>query len=449
MKIGIFMSTIIEDSIKDIFKDIKRDDIEIEYIFFKDFKHLDEISKKVEDNYDGFLAWGALTEMILKESFKESTYIRSISMDPLGLSKTLLKMYIENPGIDLSEVYIDFLVCNVDFNCLKDVVDLEKNCYTSSDIVIENSNHEDFDNLFLQILNRHIYLHKNKKVKVSITHCLNTVLDGLKKNNIKYYFCYPSKEYIIDNFNLLVKDIEINNYNNSQASVIQVTVDNLSYSNPKEVNTAELKYLLLEQSLMSFSSEYNFDFMIRKNFYNLEILTHYKDIKKITDNFTKCSLISYLSKVLNFNISIGYGIGPSLNKARENSFLANKEASLIKESCSFVMTSKKVLTGPFTRSHEPLEVATAENPYIIEISKETGLSPFTLSKIVSVMKSLNSNILTSEDLSYTLNITKRSANRFFSKLLESERAEIIESSNDNLRGRPKKKYKIHIDLDKV
>ncbi|MEG2974034.1 MAG: hypothetical protein RR898_11315, partial [Clostridium sp.] len=226
-------------------------------------------------------------------------------------------------------------------------------------------------------------------------------------------------------------------------------IDNISLTNPRDVNESELKYLLLEHSLISFGMENNLDFKMKRNFYNMEVLVPLKDVKQITNNFTRCSLIAYLTKILNFNISIGYGVGTTISDASSHSFLANKEASLIKESCSYVMNSDQVLVGPFTRSQQPLTVTTHEHPYISELSKQTQLSPFTISKIISVMKLLDTNILTSDDIAYKLNITKRSANRFLSKLEDNGKAEIIEVAGEGLRGRPKKKYKIDIEYKNI
>ncbi|MEF9952551.1 MAG: hypothetical protein RR840_07145 [Clostridium sp.] len=450
MKIGVIVSVWIEEHLRTILSEAEPH-IDIEYITYKDFGEIDSISQDIEDNYDGFLIWGVLTEMIVKRNFKDCTNIKSTFLDPLGLSKTLLKMYMENPGIKLSEIYIDFLISKdqVDIELIDDIVDLRRECYTSDHIRFNKWDPDEFDTAFHSALDKHLTLHNEGKVKVSITHFSNIVLNGLKENNIKHYFCYPSKEHVLGCFNELVTSIKIKGLNNVQPEIIQITIDNISLSNPREINEAELKYLLLEHSLISFGMEHNYDFKIKRNFYNMEILVPLKDIKSITNNFTCCSLISYLSKILNFNISIGYGIGGTLADASNNSFLANKEASLIKESCSYLMNEEKTLIGPFTRSQQPIIVPTSESPYIHELSKQTQLSPFTISKIISVMKLLNTNVLTSDNLAYKLNITKRSANRFLSKLEENGKAELIEVPGEGLRGRPKKKYRIDIDYNKA
>ncbi|MEG2338989.1 MAG: hypothetical protein RSB66_07920 [Clostridium sp.] len=448
MKIGVIVSIWLEDHLRDILSEVDSN-IDIEYITYKDFEEIDIISRDIEDKYDGFLIWGMLTEMTVKKHFKETTNYRTTFLDPLGLSKTLVKMYIENPGIKLSEVYIDFLLDQIDLNLIDDIVDLRKECYISDQIHLSKWDPAEFDMAFKSALDKHIQLHKEGKIKVSITHFSNIVVNGLVKNNIKHYFCSPSKEHVLGCFNELVSDIKIKDLNNIQPCIIQITVDNVELGNPRDVNESELKYLLLEHSLISFGMEHNLDFKMKRNFYNMEVLVPLKDVKHITNNFTRCSLIAYLTKILNFNISIGYGIGNNISEASNHSFLANKEASLIKESCSYVMNSEKVLIGPFTKSQQPLTVPTHEHPYINDLSKETQLSPFTISKIISVMKLLDTNILTSDDIAYKLNITKRSANRFLSKLEDHGKAKIIEVAAEGLRGRPKKKYQIDIEYKNI
>ena len=79
---------------------------------------------------------------------------------------------------------------------------------------------------------------------------------------------------------------------------------------------------------------------------------------------------------------------------------------------------------------------------LIQISERVGISPLYLNKILYIIQQKQGNTLSSEELSFFLNVTTRSASRILKKLEEGGLARVEYNRQLNFRGRPAKIYTI-------
>lgn len=85
--------------------------------------------------------------------------------------------------------------------------------------------------------------------------------------------------------------------------------------------------------------------------------------------------------------------------------------------------------------------------YIKRIANEVRLSAETIVRLIGVMKSLDTNQITSHDLVYGLNISLRNANKFLSNMEKYDYAEIVGYKRIGNKGRPVRVYQLKLQYD--
>ena len=150
-----------------------------------------------------------------------------------------------------------------------------------------------------------------------------------------------------------------------------------------------------------------------------------------------------LNKYIDFEISIGYGIGINLEMAVNNAYTAQRESLLSGK--SFVFTENGNLIGPL--SSKACMVIENQAIYDIgKIAKNSSLSAITIKKIIAIIKINNSNMITTQDLSLHLKSTVRNANRILKNLEKSGYAKITCTQTTNTKGRPTKVYELNFHI---
>ena len=151
--------------------------------------------------------------------------------------------------------------------------------------------------------------------------------------------------------------------------------------------------------------------------------------------------------MLGFEGSIGYGVGANLYQARINAINASRYGRNggKKAGGSFYIDEKENLVVLKVGKEEKV-VKVAEG-YIEKTANAVKLSAETIVRIIGVMKSLNSNEITSHDLVYGLNISMRNANKFLLNLEKYQYAEIIGYRRIGNKGRPTRVYRLKVQYE--
>ena len=181
----------------------------------------------------------------------------------------------------------------------------------------------------------------------------------------------------------------------------------------------------------------------RRNNAHCSTIITVENLHQITNNEKNCNLSVYLNKYIDFEISIGYGIGINLEMAVNNAYTAQRESLLSGK--SFVFTENGNLIGPLSSK----ECMVIENQAIYDIgkiAKNSSLSAITIKKIIAIIKINNSNMITTQDLSLHLKSTVRNANRILKNLEKSGYAKITCTQTTNTKGRPTKVYELNFHI---
>lgn len=437
IRIGVVISPIAYERLMQM-NLVLGDDIRVTYYKYKNFSEAEKLCFENIDQVDVFIFGGWYPiRMIKDKSLFERIPCLNFPMTARDeLYKLLLKLSIENEGLDLSRTYIDCIDEYNNFMGLKEVIPTERFPYAFTFPYEENLNQK--------LLETHKRLWNEGKIDISITRYGSAVTE-LQKLGVKTYYLFPSRESILNTFNTAINEFKIKELQNSQIAIGHITIPKMNTPTISFDYDSEMKQITLYQAIMNFVIEHKIQNVIQKYSTRYEILISRGVLNEITNNYSQCLLLDYLQRSVPFKVSIGWGLGADLRTARQNAQYANIESERNGGNCSFVKTEFNNVIGPLAVDN-CLTYRNTNKPQIVEISKKTKLSPVTIQKVIGVMEHLNSSELSASDIAYYLGITERSANRIISKLEQGELAVELYTKSEKLRGRPKKIYSFKLPL---
>jgi hypothetical protein len=146
------------------------------------------------------------------------------------------------------------------------------------------------------------------------------------------------------------------------------------------------------------------------------------------------------------NIVTGFGFGSTVIEADQHAKIALRFAEKeLNSKSGYILTEDKELVGPFPYEYKQHSLKN-DNPELIQVAKETKLSPSNLSKIIEFSKSRQSRQFTAVDLTDYLQVTRRSTERIIKKLVDTGYVKIVGEEMVYHQGRPRAIYELHITL---
>jgi len=263
IKLAILTPKNSSEKIKNSLKEIT---CEIKYIFYNNLYDLEELYLKNAQKYDGIITSGPIGYEIIKNSVELFTPLYHFDISKGDLYKYLFNILKENPKIDFSRVYIDFISPEKKEYWFKDIFKKEEEPIFYQ---INFSN----KNLYETLKNNYINLKKEKKIDIVLTRISNMV-----------NFLKSEKKQII--FGKLLFD--------------KIYID-------------------IEEEIHSISKNCIIKILDK----NIEILMLYED-------FINSNIALNLKKKFRNNFFSGWGKGNNINEARHNaekSYIKNKETN--------------------------------------------------------------------------------------------------------------------------
>jgi hypothetical protein len=145
-------------------------------------------------------------------------------------------------------------------------------------------------------------------------------------------------------------------------------------------------------------------------------------------------------------IFTGFGFGSTVKEAEQHAKIALRFAEKeLNSKSGYILTEDKELVGPFPYEHKQHSLKN-DHPELLQVAKETKLSPSNLSKIIEFGKSRQSRQFTSADLTDYLQVTRRSTERIIKKLVDTGYVKIVGEEMVYHQGRPRAIYELHITL---
>ena len=394
IKLAILTPKNSSEKIKNSLKEIT---CEIKYIFYNNLYDLEELYLKNAQKYDGIITSGPIGYEIIKNSVELFTPLYHFDISKGDLYKYLFNILKENPKIDFSRVYIDFISPEKKEYWFKDIFKKEEEPIFYQ---INFSN----KNLYETLKNNYINLKKEKKIDIVLTRISNMV-NFLKSEKISFDFLFPSEENIKNTVLEVIKDIKILKSEKKQIIFGKLLFDKISIDIEEEIHSISKNCIIK---------------ILDKN---IEILMLYED-------FINSNIALNLKKKFRNNFFSGWGKGNNINEARHNaekSYIKNKETNT--EVIYLVSNNSETILSEINAKKK-------KNIEIIEKLKELNITKQNSEKLIELFK--NQEKVSCANLANYLNISERTANRLLLKLEENSLA--ISNLIKINRGRPKKIY---------
>lgn len=388
-----------KNSYEKIKKSLKDIESEVKYIFYNNLYDLENLYLKNAQKYDGIITSGPIGYEIIKNSVELLTPLYHFDISKGDLYKYLFNILKENPKIDFSRVYIDFISPEKKEYWFQDIFKKEEEPIFYK---INFSN----KNLYETLKNNYTNLKNNKKMDIVLTRISNMV-EFLKNEKISFDFLFPSEENIKNTVLEVIKDIKILKSEKKQIIFGKLLLNEVSADIEEEIHSISKNCIvkILDKSI--------------------EILMIYED-------FINSNIALNLKKKLKMNFFSGWGKGNNINEARYNSEKAYKKSKETNfEVVYLVSTNSEIILSEIDDEKK-------KNIEIIEKLKELNITKQNSEKLIELFRSKEK--VSCASLATYLDISERTANRLLVKLEENNLA--ISNLIKISRGRPKKIYQL-------
>ena len=388
-----------KNSYEKIKKSLKDIESEVKYIFYNNLYDLENLYLKNAQKYDGIITSGPIGYEIIKNSVELLTPLYPFDISKGDLYKYLFNILKENPKIDFSRVYIDFISPEKKEYWFQDIFKKEEEPIFYK---INFSN----KNLYETLKNNYTNLKNNKKMDIVLTRISNMV-EFLKNEKISFDFLFPSEENIKNTVLEVIKDIKILKSEKKQIIFGKLLLNEVSADIEEEIHSVSKNCIvkILDKSI--------------------EILMIYED-------FINSNIALNLKKKLKMNFFSGWGKGNNINEARYNAEKAYKKSKETNfEVVYLVSTNSEIILSEIDDEKK-------KNIEIIEKLKELNITKQNSEKLIELFRSKEK--VSCASLATYLDISERTANRLLLKLEENNLA--ISNLIKISRGRPKKLYQL-------
>lgn len=405
---------------------------------YDNFEHISSVYRQYESEADAFLVSGPSAKRAIELACGNTAKpVMSFKVDSEDLHRDMLKLAVENRSQDFSRVVMDFLLpldCGssvIDFLALENVesVDLSIQNWISQTGVREVGGAEN------AIMERLLELWRNQEIDLVICQ-YSSIVPALDALAIPYRCPFPSDSYFSKLIQEVLARLELKQLHENLPAIIQVTPEHPASMAPEQME-------LLRQKVRSFVQENLIDCVEQETNNTLVLITTLQVVRYLTQDFRFCQLISHLQPLLDFPISVGYGIGATVSHALSNVQIAAREAKITGK--SHLMDAAGNLIGPLN-PEKRMVVNTNSVASFSALSKRCKLSTMTLQKIAAYIEVRGNQNITTHELAQRFDITIRNANRILTNLCKGGVATPVYTQTSHSRGRPIQVYNINFDI---
>ncbi|MGG3910584.1 transcriptional regulator [Peribacillus simplex] len=144
--------------------------------------------------------------------------------------------------------------------------------------------------------------------------------------------------------------------------------------------------------------------------------------------------------------TIGFGYGSTIMDADRHAKIALGFAEKHSDDkCGYIFTEDKDLLGPFPQHAKQLRLKN-DHPELLQVAKQTKLSPANISKIIQFSHSRQSVQFTAAELEDYLQVTRRTTERILKKLSDHGHVTIVGEEMTYSKGRPRAVYELNLPV---
>lgn len=404
---------------------------------YDNFIHIAQVYDHYANEADAFLVSGPSAKRAIEHGASEVLKpITSFQVGADALYRDILRFAVDNPEQDLHRVAMDFLL---PLDCGYSVADfLEFEDIDSIGGLIQNwmshSCLQEVGSIENAIMERILDLRRRKEIDLVICQ-YSSIAPMLDTLGIPYRCPFLSDSHLKRLIEEIQARLELKQLHDNLPAIIQII--------PERTHklTSE-QFSLMRQHIRQFIHENLIECVEQEAGGTLILITTMQILRFLTGDFRNCRLSAYLEPLLDYPVSIGYGIGATVAHAMSNVQIAAHEARISGK--SYLLDNGGNLIGPLSSEHR-IVVSTTNQPDVSILSKRCRLSTLTLQKLMAYLKSTNSNKITTQELAQRFDITIRNANRILTNLCRGGVAEPVYTQTSHSRGRPVQVYQLNFE----
>lgn len=411
-------------------------DVKTEFIPYETFEELEQAFYSLRDKVDGIYVSGIMPyhaiRILMGEEMNPPLVYSPIDME--NTYKVLLQKMISSRRQGLTRVGMDFLRGNSNLEELiltgkfADAVHSYEERWIKQETVAAIDEEE-------KAINQYYYEQcKANKFDMVVTY-FYSVVETLKEFDVECFYVYPSANAFLQLIEGLKNSISLNSMRNKIPAVISI-----------DTNGEEKQEREIRRVMEVFNRKHLNRLMLKESYAGVEYITDYEFVRSMTNGFVNCPIGEWLREQMKFSGSVGYGIGSNVYQARLNAMEAMRYGRNIKSQFgSSVLIDEKDRLSVLQKEGSGKVIGASES-YVSEIANKVKLSSETILKIMGVMQASGSEEITSQELTDTLQISLRTANKFLSKLEKCGYAVVTGLKRSGNKGRPVNVYKINIQV---
>ncbi len=404
-KIAIICSKAFQNRILSIAQNIEN--IQLEFYLYNQPSDAPSLLKQIKP-CDALLFGGTLPYLHAQTSLATFPIPWNyLKQDEMTISTTLLSL-IANQAIPLQRLSIDVMHPIFVDNVLTEIEYTGIKPYVHSISITETAD---------DVLQKHIALWETKQIDYIIT-SIHKVFDELQLRKIPAMRMLDATSSIIQCLEETKSQSILTKSEYAKAAV--------GFLDIPETSSCED---ILQQITTTTHSTYK---QISSNYF--ELYTTAGHLQNALEKENLQQLIQHID--VPFRLAFGYG--HSIFEAAENATHALKFAKPYE---IYILDEHKNLSGPFPKSESKLSLKT-KDPFVLQMAKQTSLSPLNISKIMQFSIERQASQFTAQNLSEYLQVTRRTTERIIKKLVDHGYAKVVGEEMTHQQGRPRTIYEL-------
>lgn len=355
--------------------------------------------------------------------------------------------YIPRTGTSIVKVLFDIYRQNMDYSKLSiDSVDEAAVDEISKELDIK------FKNLFVipyeentkyeEMTDYHYKLWKNGEINIVITGLTKTY-EELKELGVPVRKILPTSFLIREYVN---KAIYLANVKKIQAT--QIAIQIVKIKNENNNMSSEYQFMKIKNKFEKTLIDYTKGILGSIFPFGRDEYMIFSTRGAIDSNFSTSSFHKYMKidsrKDIIFASGIGYG--NTVYNAEFNARIALDYAIKKKYPCLYTVDEDGSIEGPVSDCEDNTITydLSVRDKSIQEIADKISISPAYVSKIIAIMEKSAKDTFDAEELANYLEVSKRSARRILSSIVEADFGKVIAKESRSKTGRPRQIYQINI-----
>lgn len=406
-------------------------------VTYNTFEDISQVYTQYESAFDAIFVSGSSAKAAIElKAPNISKPLVSYQVSSDALHRDILRFAIEAQKLDFSRIAMDFLLpmgkfSVVDFLNFPDTQPvISENTVLTNKIGIQDSH--TVENLILEEI---ISLWEQDAIDLVICQ-YSSILPQLHARGIPCRCPFISDQHLKSLIDETLVRLELKAQHDNHPAVIQIFPRYTS-------SVSQEEYRQLTFQVRQYINDNMVECVVQETNGCTIVISSMQVLRFLTNDFQDCRLSAYLEDKLPFPISIGYGIGTTVQHAMNNTQIASKEAKLVGR--SFVVDSNGSLIGPLNTENR-MVISASSMPDVSAIARRCGLSSMTIQKLLAIVHGSNSDKITTQELARRLDTTLRNANRIMISLCRGNVARPVYTQTSHSRGRPIQVYALDFGI---